>query len=164
MNGFPAHFILIMTGGCMSSINPQAAELNRVIKAQSPTVYELLSEKGKAIYFPKMGILAQGNAAKGKEINATIGTAYEDDGKPMILPSIAGKLLLDTKDAFPYAPSDGLKTLREKWLEMVRQKNPGLGKTEISLPIVSCGVTHGLSIVGYLLAGAGDEVIVSDLY
>lgn len=148
----------------MSTLNPQAAELNRVIKAQSPTVYELLSQKGKAIYFPKMGILAQGNAAKGKEINATIGTAYEDDGKPMILPSLANKLLLDTKDAFPYAPSDGLKALREKWLELTRIKNPGLGKAEISLPVVTCGVTHGLSIVGYLFADAGDQVIVSDLY
>jgi len=148
----------------MSTLNPQAVELNRIIRAQSSTVYELLSQKGQAIYFPKMGILAQGNAAKGKEINATIGTAYEDDGKPMILPSIAGKLLLDTKDAFPYAPSDGLKTLREKWLELTRAKNPSLGKAEISSPVVTCGVTHGLSIVGYLLADAGDQVIVSDLY
>ena len=93
-------------------------------KLRHPTVYELLSTRGKAIYFPKMGILAQSNAAKGKEINATIGTAYEDDGKPMVLPSLAGKLLLETKDAFPYAPSDGLKTLREKWLEFTRVKNP----------------------------------------
>lgn len=148
----------------MPTLNPQAEELNRLIKAQFPTVYELLSEKGKAIYFPKMGILAQGAAAKGKEINATIGTAYEDDGKPMILPSISSKLLLDTKDAFPYAPSEGLKALREKWLELARAKNPSLGKTEISLPVVTCGVTHGLSIVGYLFADTADQVIVSDLY
>jgi aspartate/methionine/tyrosine aminotransferase len=148
----------------MSNLNPQAIELNRVIKAKSPTVYELLSIRGKAIYFPKMGILAQGNAAKGKEINATIGTAYEDDGKPMVLPSIASRLLIDTQEAFPYAPSDGLKELREKWLELTRAKNPTLSKIEISLPVVSCGVTHGLSIVGYLFVDTDDEVIVSDLY
>ena len=148
----------------MSALNPQAVELNRLIKAQSPTVYELLSRKGKAIYFPKMGILAQGNAAKGKEINATIGTAYEDDGKPMILPSISDRLLLDTKDAFPYAPSDGLKSLREKWLELTLVKNPGLVNNRTSLPVVTCGVTHGLSIVGYLFTDPTDKVIVSDLY
>jgi aspartate/methionine/tyrosine aminotransferase len=148
----------------MSSLSPQAVELNRLIKTQCETVYELLSAKGRAIYFPKMGILAQGNAAKGKEINATIGTAYEDDGKPMILPSISSKLLLDTKDAFPYAPSDGLKPLREKWMELTRVKNPSLGKTEISLPVVTCGVTHGLSMVGYLFADPGDQIILSDLY
>jgi aspartate/methionine/tyrosine aminotransferase len=148
----------------MSTLNPQAVELNNLIKSQSPTVYELLSRRGKAIYFPKMGILAQGNAAKGKEINATIGTAYEDDGKPMILPSISSRLLLDTRDAFPYAPSDGLKTLREKWLELTLAKNPGLAKYCTSLPVVTCGVTHGLSMVGYLFTDATDKVIVSDLY
>lgn len=148
----------------MFNLNPQAAALNQKIKDQAPAIYDLLSEKGKAIYFPKMGILAQGNAAKGKEINATVGTAYEDDGQPMILPSISSQLLLDTKDAFPYAPSDGLKALREKWLELTRCKNPGLANANISLPVVTCGVTHGLSIVGYLFADNSDKVIVSDLY
>jgi aspartate/methionine/tyrosine aminotransferase len=148
----------------MSILSPQAVELNKTIKVQNAAVYELLSVKGRAIYFPKMGILAQSSAAKGKEINATIGTAYEDDGKPMILPSVSSRLLLDTKDAFPYAPSDGLKTLREKWLELTRAKNPFLGKTEMSLPVVTCGVTHGLSMVGYLFADPGDQIILSDLY
>jgi len=148
----------------MSVLNPQAAQLNRIIQTQNPVVYELLSPKGKAIYFPKMGILAQGNAAKGKEINATIGTAYEDDGKPMILPSLSKNLLLDTKDAFPYASSDGLKALREKWLELLRAKNPSLGTRDISTPVVTCGVTNGLSIIGYMFVGEEDKVIVSDLY
>ena len=31
----------------MAILNPQAEELNRIIKTQSPTVYELLSKKGK---------------------------------------------------------------------------------------------------------------------
>ena len=43
----------------MAFINPQAEELNRIIQTQSQTVYELLSPKGKAIYFPRKGILAQ---------------------------------------------------------------------------------------------------------
>jgi aspartate/methionine/tyrosine aminotransferase len=148
----------------MAAINAQAEELNRIIRSQSPVVFDLLSRKGKAIYFPKMGVLAQGNAAKGKEINATIGTAYENDGKPMILPSIASRLSLDTKDAFPYAPSDGLMTLRNKWQELIRAKNPSLGAREISLPLVTCGVTHGLSITGYMFAEETDSVILADLY
>jgi aspartate/methionine/tyrosine aminotransferase len=148
----------------MAAISAQAEELNRIIRSQNTVVYDLLSGKGKAIYFPKMGVLAQGNAAKGKEINATIGTAYENDGKPMILPSIACRLQLDTKDAFPYAPSDGLKTLRDKWLELMRSKNPSLGTQEVSLPLVTCGVTHGLSMVGYMFAEENDQVIMADLY
>ncbi len=148
----------------MVVMNHQAEELNGIIKANTPVVYELLSKKGKAIYFPRKGILAQGAAAKDKEINATIGTAYEDDGKPMVLHSIAHGIDLDSKDAFPYAPSEGIKPLRDKWLELIRAKNPSLHKAEISLPVVTCGVTNGLSMVGYMFTGEGDEIIVADLY
>lgn len=148
----------------MKSLDPQAEELNRIIKSHSPTVYELLSRKGKAIYFPRKGILAQGMAAKGKDINATIGTAYEDDGSPMVLPSIARLLELNGKDAFPYAPSQGVKALRDKWEELLRVKNPSLGTKEISLPLVTCALTHGLSMVGYMFVEEGDEIITADLY
>jgi len=44
-------------------LNQQAEDLNRVIKANNPAVYELLSARGKAIYFPSKGILAQGAAS-----------------------------------------------------------------------------------------------------
>jgi aspartate/methionine/tyrosine aminotransferase len=148
----------------MAVLNPQAEDLNRIIKSQNPTVFELLSKKGKAIYFPSKGILAQGAAAKDKEINATIGTAYEDDGKPMILPSLASRIQLESKDAFPYAPSEGLKPLRDKWQELMRAKNPSLGKQEISCPLVTCGVTHGLSMVGYMFTEESDDIIIPDLY
>lgn len=145
-------------------LNPQAKELNLIIKNQNPTVYELLSKKGKAIYFPRKGILAQGMAAKDKEINATIGTAYEDDGKPMVLPSIADRLNIDTKNAFPYAPSEGLKSLRDEWQELIKLKNASIRNKEISLPVVTSGVTHALSIVGYMFVGSTDEIIIPDLY
>jgi aspartate/methionine/tyrosine aminotransferase len=148
----------------MAALNFQATELNRILKAHNKTAYELLSKKGRAIYFPAMGILAQGAAAKGKEINATIGTAYEDDSKPMVIPSIAQIFGLDTKDAFPYAPSEGLKPLRDKWKELIKAKNPSLGAQEISTPVVTCGVTNGLSIVGYLFVDENDTIILSDLY
>jgi len=148
----------------MAKLNPQAEELNNTIKACSPTVYELLSKKGKAIYFPSKGILAQGMAARGKEINATIGTAYEDDGNPMVLPSMACLLGIEGKDAFPYAPSEGIRPLRNKWQELIKVKNPSLGAQEISLPVVAGGVTNGLSIVGYMFIEEGDDIIVADLY
>jgi len=148
----------------MTALNPQAEELNQIIKTHSLTVYELLSKKGKAIYFPRKGILAQGMVAKDKEINATIGTAYEDDGSPMVLPSVAQHIKLDTKDAFPYAPSEGIKPLREKWKQLMLKKNPSLGTKEFSLPVVTCGVTHGLSMVGYMFTGETDEIIIADLY
>ncbi|MCS7115324.1 MAG: aminotransferase class I/II-fold pyridoxal phosphate-dependent enzyme [Nitrososphaerota archaeon] len=148
----------------MVKLDPQAEELNHIIKTRSETVYNLLSKRGKAIYFPRKGILAQGMAAKDKEINATVGIAHEDDGKPMILPSMAKHIALNSGDVFPYAPSEGLKPLREKWKELIKMKNPSIGTNEISLPVVTCGATHGLSMVGYLFVDEGDEIIISDLY
>jgi len=148
----------------LSTINSQAEELNKTINTTSPAIFEMLSKRGKAIYFPRKGILAQGAAARDKEINATIGTAYENDGKPMILPSIAQSINMDAKDVFPYAPSEGIKPLRDKWQELIRAKNPSLGKHEISTPVVTCGVTNALSIVGYLFTGEEDTVIMPDLY
>lgn len=148
----------------MAGLNPQAVAANEIIKSNNPTVYELLSRRGKAIYYPGKGILAQGAAAKGKEINATIGTAFEDDGSPMVLPGLANQLTLDKKDAFPYAPSQGVLTLRTKWQELLREKNPGLGNNPISLPLASCGVTNGLSMIGYMFINEGEEIILSDLY
>src|SRR3989338_10729681 len=116
--------------------NPEAEELNNIIKENSRVVYELLSERGKAIFFPKKGILTQTAEAKGKKINATIGAAVEDDGTPMRLHSIAKNILLDPKDVFTYAPSYGKAELRKAWKELIYKKNPSL-KTKISLPVVT---------------------------
>jgi aspartate/methionine/tyrosine aminotransferase len=148
----------------MSPLNPQAEESNRIIRAGNPAIFEMLSRKGRAIYFPAKGILAQGAAARGKEINGTIGTAYEDNGDPMVLPSLAKGFELNPRDVFPYAPSEGTRPLRDKWKELIRQKNPSLGAREISTPVVSCGVTNALSTIGYLFVEEGDKIIIADLY
>jgi aspartate/methionine/tyrosine aminotransferase len=144
-------------------VNPQAIELNDVIKKNSETVYSLLSEKGKAIFFPAKGILAQAADAKGKKINATIGIAIEDDGTPMRLKSIEEQINVDPKNAFPYAPSFGRADLRKKWREMIYEKNKSL-KAEVSLPIVTNALTHGLSMMGYLFVDSGDKIITPDLF
>jgi len=148
----------------MSGLNPQAQEANDIIRKNNPAVYELLSKKGRAIYYPSKGILAQGAAAKNKNINATIGTAYEDDASPMVLPGLANLMNIDRKDVFPYAPSQGINPLRTKWQELIREKNPSLGKTLISLPVTACGVTNALSMTAYMFIDEEDEVILSDLY
>ena len=145
-------------------MNPQAEELNEIIKNNNQTVYELLSEKGKGIFFPKKGILAQTAEAKGKKINATIGAALEEDGTPMRLKPIAKKIKLDPVDVFPYAPSFGKKELRDKWKEMIFQKNPLLGGKKLSLPVVTNALTHGLSMLGYLFVNPGDKIISPDLF
>lgn len=147
----------------MSNINKQAEELNTTINNTNPVIYNLLSEKGKAIYFPKAGILKQTAEAKGKKFNATIGMAIEDNGTPMRLPSIAKNILLNPQDIFPYAPSYGIPELRKTWQQMIRVKNPSL-KGIISLPLVTHALSHGLSIAGYLFVNPGDKIIITDKF
>lgn len=142
-------------------MNKQAKELNRIIRENNPVIYDLLSEKGRAIFSPKEGILTQSAEAKGKKINATIGISTEDDGTPMRLTPIAEKIILDPKDAFPYAPSEGKPELREAWKNEIKKKNPSL-KNRISLPVVTNALTHGLNIAGYLFVNPGDRVILTD--
>ncbi len=47
---------------------------------------------------------------------------------------------------------------------MIKAKNPGLGDSDISLPVVTNALTHGLSMVGYLFADEAQEIILPDLY
>ncbi|HOO83574.1 MAG TPA: aminotransferase class I/II-fold pyridoxal phosphate-dependent enzyme [Prolixibacteraceae bacterium] len=145
-------------------MNPQAEELNKIIRAKNPVVFELLSERGKNIFFPKKGILGQTADAKGTKINATIGTAVEDDNTPMRLEAIASKIALDPAKVFPYAPSFGRPDLRAKWKTMLYEKNPSMKGKEVSLPVVTNALTHGASMAGYLFLNEGEEAIVSDLF
>ncbi len=144
-------------------INKQAEELNRLIQEKNPVIYNLLSKKGRAIFFPKKGILSQTAEAKGKKINATIGAAIEDDGSPMRLKSIAKNILLEPKDVFPYAPSYGKPELRKEWLKQMKSKNPSL-KGITSLPVVTNALTHGLSTVAYMFVNPGDKIILTDKF
>ncbi len=145
-------------------MNPQAAELNEVIQQKNRTVFELLSERGKNIFFPKKGILGQTAEAKGTKINATIGAAIEDDGTPMRLESVAEKIKLDPSLVFPYAPSFGRPDIRARWRSMIYDKNPSLSGIELSIPVVTNALTHGISMAGYMFLDPGDEVIVPDLF
>jgi len=146
----------------MTEINPQAEELNQIISNNSLTILSLLSRKGKAIYFPKKGILGQSAEAKGKKINATIGIATEDSGEPMRLKSIEDNISIPAEMAFSYAPSFGRLDLREKWKSLIIEKNPSLKNKHISLPVVTNALTHGLSMIGYLFIEEGDEIIIPE--
>lgn len=147
----------------MVSASPEAVELNSIIQKNSPSLYEMLSSRGKAIFFPKKGILAQTAEAKGKKINATIGIALEEDLTPMRLKPVY-KLVkkLKPEEVFAYAPSFGKPELREIWKRMIYEKNPSL-KAEISLPVVTNALTHGLSLVGYLFVNPDDQIILPNL-
>jgi len=145
-------------------MDPQAINLNETIQKLNKIVLELLSERGKNIFFPKLGILSQSAQAKGKNINATIGEAIEDNGSSMHLSEFDKLIKLPLGSVYPYAPSFGKKELRDCWKDFIYKKNPSLGTAQISTPIVTCGITHGISIASYLFVDEGDTVVIPDLF
>jgi len=146
-------------------LDAQAVEINRVIKDTNPFVYdEMLSEKGRRIFFPVRGILAQTAEANGKALNATIGTALEDCGATMELKSIGSQLAVGDDGIFAYAPNLGRPEIRLAWKKMLLKKNPRLREEGISTPIVTASLTHGLSAAGYLFTEQGDKIITPDLF
>jgi aspartate/methionine/tyrosine aminotransferase len=147
----------------MSPINLLAVELNDAIKSNNRYILDMLSEFGLRIYFPK-GILSQGAEARAQanRTNATIGIATER-GEPMHLPSIHRYIdHIPSKDSFNYAPASGKPELREAWHKKILDDNPSLRDKIISNPIVTSGLTHGLSLTGDLFVDPGDTVILPD--
>ncbi len=147
----------------MSRHNPLAEALNDDLRAGAPQIYNMLSERGKAIYFPFKGILGQTAEAKAAKINATIGTAFENDGSPLTLECMESLVNIPS-ESFLYAPSFGLPKLREEWGKLLTIKNPGLKGKTFSLPVVTAALTHGLSVAGYLFLDPIDTVLIPDLY
>lgn len=144
-------------------MNPLAQELNGKIEKENPYVYQLLSELGKKMYFPK-GILSQGAEAKQKahRFNATVGIATENN-QPMYLPLIQETLPeYDPKDIYPYAPPAGKPELRKVWREKMLEENPSLKGKTFGNPIVTNALTHGLSIASDLFVEAGDPLILPE--
>lgn len=145
------------------SYNPLAVALNEALSDGGCTILSMLSEQGKAIFFPSKGILGQGGEAKGSKINATIGTALEDDGSPLTLPCVTKSLNLP-KNALLYAPSYGDPKMREAWKKQILRKNPSLAGKRFSNPVVCAALTHAVYVSSYLFQDPGDELILPDLY
>ena len=146
------------------ALNPLAAAANDAIAADCPVVHDLLSDTGKALFFPK-GILSQSAEAKAKAtlFNATIGIATEG-GEAMHIDCVHRYFNGVTPDeAYPYAPSPGLPALREAWADKQRGETPSLGDHLTSLPVVTNALTHALDIAGELFLNPGDEVLVPDM-
>ena len=144
-------------------MNPIAAELNDTINAGNTHVMEMLSTVGRQLFFPK-GILTQSAEAKEKayRFNATAGIAKEN-GAVMRLDSVMQMLCdLGPEETLTYAPSYGIPELRNLWREHLFEKNPSLSGKAMSLPVVSCGITHGISVFADLWVDPGDVVILPD--
>lgn len=145
-------------------MNALAVQLNEKMQKENPAIFNMLSELGKSLFYPK-GILSQSAEAskKAHRFNATIGIATEN-GEPMHFRHIQEKVDYNPNDIYPYAPPQGKEALRSAWKEKLIKDNPSLEGKTFGLPIVTNALTHGLSIVADLFMNPGDVVITPDHY
>ncbi|NJP03915.1 aminotransferase class I/II-fold pyridoxal phosphate-dependent enzyme [Candidatus Gracilibacteria bacterium] len=140
-------------------MHPEADQLNQ----QFPSVlFHLFSEKGKHLFSPQKGILKQAAEAKNSRLNATIGIALDDNKEPLGLPSLI-KWLPD-KLSLPYAPGTGVAELRDVWQEKMLEKNPSLQLENISKPVVTSGLSHGVFLAGTLFLNEGEKILLPDKF
>ena len=145
-------------------MNPLASQLNDIIRQDNPRIFEMLSDIGKNLFFPK-GILSQSAEAKEKahKLNATIGIAKED-GHPMALQSVMDSLPgLKPEESITYAPSYGLPELRAAWRDAMYEKNPSLSGKPVSFPVVTNGITHAISIFADVWVNPDDVILLPDM-
>jgi aspartate/methionine/tyrosine aminotransferase len=136
-------------------------ELNRVL--EGTIVSRLLSNLGRRFYFPR-GIIAQSAEARERACfaNGTIGMAF-NKGRPFILSAIADCMpTLSPEESVVYAPTAGVEAARRVWKDLITQKNPSINAEHISLPVVTPGLTAGLSYTADMFCNEGDRLLVSD--
>lgn len=138
-------------------------QANAALEHETPSLFRALSPLGRRVVFPP-DIPFQAGQARGKAFNATIGQITDGKGGAVRLPSLAGGLggLPETEidRALLYSPVEGMPELRERWRDRQRRL-AGVGDdVPSSLPVVTVGLTHGLSIVADLFGGEGRAVVV----
>jgi aspartate/methionine/tyrosine aminotransferase len=142
-------------------MHPLATELNQALSGTIPGTF--LSRQAQRLYFPK-GIVAQAQEAGRLKAryDATAGVAREQN-RPFLLPSLQACFpRLSPAEAVDYAPTGGDPALRAVWRRQQIEKNPGLAGAVFSLPLVTAGVTHSLTLAADLFIDEGDIVLCPD--
>ncbi|MDR0376826.1 MAG: aminotransferase class I/II-fold pyridoxal phosphate-dependent enzyme [Spirochaetaceae bacterium] len=138
-----------------------ARELNAVLGDTTPGA--LLSAMGRKLYFPK-GIIAQGAEAKqfSTFANGTLGIAVKQK-TPLILSPLKEQVPgLNAGEIVSYAPTAGIHGLREFWKGDIRRKNPSLVNAAFSLPVVTAGLTAGISALCDLFLDEGQPLLAAN--
>jgi aspartate/methionine/tyrosine aminotransferase len=142
-------------------MHPLAVEYNTALAG---TVVEtFLSSLGKRLCFPR-GIVAQAQEAalKKPRFNATAGLARSKN-EAFMLPALRQRLPgLPPAAAVDYAPTGGDRDLRLMWRALQQRKNPSLAAVSATLPLVTAGITHALTLAADLFVDEGDNMILPE--
>jgi aspartate/methionine/tyrosine aminotransferase len=135
--------------------------LNLPLEREAPALLAALSPLGRRAFFPP-DIPAQAAEARGKEINGTIGQITDGRGGAAGLPALAaafdGLSGQDLTQALLYSPIEGIAEVRRRWREW--QRRGVAPRAPSSLPLVTVGLSHGLSLVADLFGGEGKAVAI----
>jgi aspartate/methionine/tyrosine aminotransferase len=135
-------------------------QLHVMLQDGHPGALRLLSPIGRRAAMP-LGIPQQSEQARNAERKATIGQITDGGGRPLALPSLAHHFSGFTDPAtLLYAPQYGLAGLRDAW-----GRHLGLAANiPASTPVVTCGITHGLSLCADLFTGPDVPVVLGTPY
>jgi aspartate/methionine/tyrosine aminotransferase len=138
-----------------------AREVNTPLEREAPALFAALSPLGRRAFFPP-DVPAQSAEARGTELNGTIGQITDGRGGAVRPPALAaafgGLAPADVDQALLYSPIEGLPEVRRRWREWQRR---GVGaEVPSSLPLVTVGLSHGLSLVADLFGGEGKAVAI----
>jgi aspartate/methionine/tyrosine aminotransferase len=136
-----------------------AEQLNARLATLHPAAHALLSPMGRRAYLP-MGIPQQAAQARHVLRKATIGEITDGQGMPLAIPSLARHFAtLDPRTALLYPPQYGLADLRTAWAGHIAEAD-----TPASVPVVTAGITHALSLCGELFTGPDVPLLVGVPY
>ena len=140
-----------------------ASQANAALEREAPELFRVLSPLGRRAFFSP-DIPFQGAQARGKGLNATLGQitdGHRGGGGAVPLPALAEPFRLSKEDldrALLYSPVEGIPEVRRRWRDWQRRAaGPSLPST---LPLVTAGLSHGLSILADLFGGEGKAVAI----
>lgn len=143
---------------------PEPDESDDPLLAAAPALFAALSPLGRRLRMPANFLPQQTAEARGKRFNATIGQITDGHGRAVPLPSLATALAGLPEEArsraLLYSPVEGLAPLRERWRSRQRRGQPA--DRPSSLPLVTGGALHALSLAAQLFAAPGRPVLVPD--
>ncbi|MBW8876289.1 MAG: aminotransferase class I/II-fold pyridoxal phosphate-dependent enzyme [Acidobacteria bacterium] len=145
----------------MRDLAAEIAEINAPLERDAPALFRALSPLGRRAFFPP-DIPSQAAEARSATLNGTTGQITDGRGGAVRLPALAaafGDLPgRDLDQALLYSPVEGLSEVRQRWREWQRRQAPA--GVASSLPLVTAGLSHALSLAADLFGGEGRAVAI----
>lgn len=124
-----------------------AAEINAALERDAPALFQSLSPLGRRAFFPTIGPITDGR-----------GGAVRLPGLTAAFGDLPGQ---DLDQALLYSPIEGLPEVRSRWREWQRRHATATrSSVPSSLPLVTAGLSHALSLAADLFGGEGKPVAI----